>query len=277
MPLVQVIVLGIVQGLTEFLPISSTAHLWAVRWLLGWSDQGGLAFDIALHTGTLAAVIVYFFRDWVQILAQGFGLSIGNDTGLAKNRGLLWLMVVATIPIGVAGYLLKAEAEGPWRSPYVVGAMLIAIGLLMWWSELIGRKQKDISHLHAGDALAIGAMQALAVVPGASRSGTTIAAGLFRNFDRPTAARFSFLISVPAVGAAAAKDFWDMMKHQGGIPPELHLAFIVGIAVSAISGILTIRYFLQFLRHRSLAFFVFYRVIFGIIVIALAIFRTSGR
>ena len=276
MPTFQVIVLGIVQGLTEFLPISSTAHLTLIPWLFGWKDPG-LAFDIALHVGTLAAVLTYFFRDWIQILAQGFGSRTGGDPDLSRNRYLLWLLAIASIPVGIAGIIFKEQAETTWRSPYVIGTMLIVVGLLMWASEFAGRKQKDLGHVTSGDAISIGIAQALAVVPGTSRSGITISAGLFRNLDRQAAARFSFLLSTPAIGAAAAKDFWDLHKHQGGIPADMHVPFALGILVSAIVGCITIKFFMDYLRRSTFAAFIIYRIIFGIMVIALAkFFRFSG-
>jgi undecaprenyl-diphosphatase len=276
MPMIQVIILGIVQGLTEFLPISSTAHLALIPWLLGWKDQG-LGFDIALHVGTLAAVLIYFFRDWVQILLQGFGIKVTGDPYLERNRNLLWYLAAASIPVGLVGYVFKEQAETTWRSPYVIGGMLIVVGLIIWAAETMGRKQKELDKLTPADALAIGVGQALAVVPGTSRSGITISAGLFRNLDRPAAARFSFLLSAPAIGAAAAKDLWDIYKHDGGLPADMHTPFVVGILVSAITGCLTIKFFMDFLRRHTFAPFVIYRIVFGIIVIALAsLFRFSG-
>jgi len=277
MPLIQAIVLGIVQGLTEFLPISSTAHLIVIPWLLGWKDPG-LAFDVALHVGTLAAILIYFFRDWMQVLAQGLGISTGGDPALTRNRSLLWLMVAATIPIGVFGFLFQHQAESAWRTPNVIGAMMIAVGGLLWWAERVGRKLKDLGHLNFPDAMTIGFAQVLAIVPGTSRSGVTIAAGLLRNLDRETAARFSFLLSTPAIAAAAAKDFYDLMKHEGGIPPDMRMPFLVGIAVSGITGCLVIQFFMRYLRHGTLTFFVAYRVIFGIMIVALAhFFRLTGE
>jgi undecaprenyl-diphosphatase len=276
MPIFQVIVLGIVQGLTEFLPISSTAHLALIPWLFGWKDQG-LGFDIALHVGTLIAVVIYFFRDWVQILVQGFGVRSGGDPDLSRNRFLLWLLALASIPVGIAGYIFKQQAETTWRSPYVIGTMLIVVGLLMWAAEYVGRKQKDLGHVTPADAISIGIAQALAVVPGTSRSGITISAGLFRNLDRRAAARFSFLLSTPAIAAAAGKDFWDLLKHQGGLPSDMHVPFAVGILVSAIVGCITIKFFMDFLRRSTFTPFILYRIIFGIIVIALAnFFRFNG-
>ena len=129
MSLIEAIVLGIVQGLTEFLPISSTAHLILIPWLFGWKDPG-LAFDVALHVGTLAAILIYFFRDWMQVIAQGLGMRSEHDPALSRNRGLLWLMVAATIPIGVFGYLFQHRAETVWRTPNVIAAMMIVIGLI---------------------------------------------------------------------------------------------------------------------------------------------------
>lgn len=269
MPLYQVIVLAIVQGLTEFLPVSSTAHLKLVPWLFGWKDPG-LAFDIALHAGTLAAVLVYFYKDWIQIVAQAFGVRFGEDRALAKNPRLLWLLALGSIPVGVAGLLFSKQAEGPWRSPYVIGTMLIVVGVLMWFADRKTNGRKALGEVSRADALAIGAAQALAVVPGTSRSGITITAALFRDFDRAAAARFSFLLSTPAIAAAAAKDAWDLRKHGHiglGTP-----ALALGIVVSGITGAIVIAFFLRYLRRHSLTPFVWYRIIFGIIVIALAAF-----
>ncbi len=276
MPLVQAIVLGIIQGLTEFLPISSSAHLIVIPKLLGWPDQG-LAFDIALHVGTLIAVVFYFFRDWIQIIGQGFGMRIGGDSGLQRNRMLLWLLVVATIPAGLAGLLFQKKIEGVVRENlYVIGSMAIVIGLVMWWAERVGRKQKDLGHVSPADAISIGVAQALALIPGVSRSGITMSAGLIRNLDREAAARFSFLLLTPTVGGIAVKKFYDLMKHEGGIPHDMQTAMLVGMLVSAITGGFVIKFLLEFLRRRTFAVFIAYRIVFGIIVIALAFFRFGG-
>jgi undecaprenyl-diphosphatase len=279
-PLLHAIILGIIQGLTEFLPVSSSAHLALIPWLLGWSDQG-LSFDIALHVGTVLAVIAYFFRDWVQVIAEGFGMNVGSDPAIRRNPKLLWLLVLGSIPAGIAGLLVKDLAENVWRNnQYLIGSMLILVGLFMWWADHQGSRRKDLGNVSPTDSLTIGAAQALALVPGVSRSGITICAGLLRNLDRETAARFSFLLATPAIAGAAAKDAWDLMRHGGGIAsisPDMRTALLVGVIVSAIVGALTIKFFLNFLRRRSLSFFVWYRVIFGIIVIALAsFFRYHG-
>jgi undecaprenyl-diphosphatase len=273
MPLLQAIVLGIIQGLTEFLPISSSAHLIVIPKLLGWPEQG-LAFDIALHVGTLLAVILYFFRDWMQIIAQGFGARVVADSSLQRNRMLLWLIILATMPAGLAGLMFQKKIEGAVRDNfYVIGAMAILIGLVMWWAEREGRKQKDLGHVSTVDASVIGIAQALALIPGVSRSGITMSAGLFRNLERQAAARFSFLLLTPTVAGIALKKFYDLYKHEGGIPHDMQTPMLVGMVVSAITGCIVIRFFLEFLRRSSFGVFVAYRIVFGIIVIALAFFR----
>ena len=271
MPLLQVIVLAVVQGVTEFLPISSTGHLYLSSWLLGWQAES-LDFDISLHVGTLFAVLLYFFRDWVQIIGQGFGLRAGHDEGLKHDRMLLWLLAIATVPAGIAGVLFNDLAEGPWRSPFVIGAMLVVVGVIMWIAENVGRKVRDLASVNLPDALVIGVAQAFALVPGASRSGTTIGAGLFRNLNRDAAARFSFLMSTPIIGGAAVKALRDMHK-QVGLHAMLTTDFLAGVAVSAIVGCAVIAWFLHYLRRSGLRPFVYYRIVFGIIVLALAFIR----
>ena len=270
MPLYQVVVLAVIQALTEFAPVSSSAHLALAPWLFGWKDPG-LTFDVALHAGTLAAILIYFFRDWVQIIGQGLGLRAGTDPQLKQNRALLWLLAAASIPIGVIGFLFNKQADTTWRNPYLIGAMLIVIGLVMWMAERRGAGTKPMGQINWADGLTIGIAQALSVVPGTSRSGITIVAGLFRGLDRETSARFSFLLAAPAIAAAALKKGWDIHKH-GGIPPDMKMPFLVGTVLSAILGAIVIAFFLRYLRRHSLMLFVYYRIVFGIIVIALAAF-----
>jgi undecaprenyl-diphosphatase len=272
MPILQVIVLAAVQGLTEFLPISSTAHLYLTSWLLGWQTES-LDFDIMLHLGTLLAVLIYFFGDWVQIVAQGLGMEVGHDEELKLNRAMIWLLAAGSIPIGVIGWLFSKQAETVWRNPLVMGVMLIAVGVLMWWAERTGSPGRDLASLNGVDAVVIGAAQALAVVPGCSRSGITISAGLFRGLRRDTAARFSFLLSTPAITAAAAKALWDVHKHGGGLHTLLTMPFAVGVAVSALTGCLVIAWFLRYLRGSGLRPFVYYRIVFGVVVLVLWLVR----
>jgi len=271
MPIYQVALLAIVQGLTEFLPVSSTAHLYLTSWLFGWKTEG-LDFDIMLHLGTLLSVLLYFFRDWAQIIGQGFGIRAGRDDQLKHNHMLLWLLAIASIPVGAAGLVFNKQAEGAWRNPFVIGVMLIAVGALMWVAENAGRQQRDMAAVGGPDAVTIGLAQALAVIPGVSRSGITISAGLFRNLDRPTAARFSFLLSTPVIAAAAAKTLWDMHK-QHHLHDLITTNFLVGVGVSALTGCVVIAWFLHYLRRSGLRPFAYYRMIFGIIVLALAFIR----
>lgn len=270
MPVYQAIVLAVVQSLTEFLPVSSTAHLALAPWLLGWRDPG-LSFDIALHLGTAAALLAYFFRDWLQLTAQALGSArFRYDSELAANPRLLWKLAAASFPVGVTGYLFKGYAEHSWRTPLLMGTMLISIGLLMYWADRRSRGHRDLGRVGWADALWIGLAQAVAIVPGVSRSGITITAALLRDVERPAAARFSFLLSTPALLGAAVKEFFDAMA-AGGIEPAMRPAFVVGTLASAVTGWLVIAFFLRFLRRHTLRIFVYYRVIFGIIVIALAL------
>jgi undecaprenyl-diphosphatase len=264
MPIYQVIVLAVVQAFTEFLPISSTAHLVLIPWLLGWKDPG-LTFDIALHAGTLVAVLIYFFKDWVQIVGQGIGFNWGSDPQLRQNPGLLWLLAIASVPIGIVGYLFDKQADSTWRQPYLIGAMLVLVGIVLWIGD------KSMSKVGWGDGIVVGIAQAFAVIPGVSRSGSTIGAGLFRDMNRETAARFSFLLSTPAILAAVLKKAWDVHK-AGGVPEDMKVPIVVGIVVTGLLGAGVIAFFLRYLRHSSLMPFVYYRIVFGIIVIALAAF-----
>lgn len=271
MPLYQAIILAIVQGLTEFLPISSSAHLTLVPWLLGWRDPG-LSFDIALHLGTLVAVIYYFGRDWLQVIAGGLGIHYrGGDPELSKNPMLLWFLALGSVPVGVLGLIFHKQAEGAWRNPYVIGGMLVGVGILMAIAERASKPRRDVGGISLIDSLVIGLAQALAIVPGTSRSGITITAGLFRDLDRQAAARFSFLLSTPAIAAAAAKSFHDLNK-AGGIAPEMRLPFALGIIISGLVGAAVIAGFLRYLRRFDLRAFIIYRIVFGIIVIALGFF-----
>ena len=274
MPLYQAIWLAIIQGLTEFLPISSNAHLTVVPTLMGWKDPG-LGFDVALHAGTLAAIVIYFFRDWVQVIANGLGFSYRGRRPDENSRSLLWFLVIATIPAGLAGLKFQKYAENSWRNFYVIAAAEIILGLLLFIADRMGREKDGLNQMNLFDSIFIGIAQALAIIPGVSRSGVTITAARFLHFDREAAARFSFLLSAPIIAAAASKDAWDLHK-EGGIPPELRLPYLVGILVSGVVGVLVIAFFLRYLRRHSLDVFVWYRIGFGIMVIALAVFFRIG-
>ena len=176
MPLYQAMILAIVQGLTEFLPISSTAHLAVIPRIFGWTDRG-LDFDVALHAGTLAAVIIYFFRDWIQVIANGLGFSYRGSQPDENSRSLLWLLVIASIPVGIAGKALKAYAEGPWRNLYVIGATMMIVGVLLALTDRIGQERRRLDGMSWFDAILIGVAQAFAIIPGVSRSGNSTIPG----------------------------------------------------------------------------------------------------
>jgi undecaprenyl-diphosphatase len=275
MPLYQAIVLAIVQGLTEFLPVSSTAHLWIVPWILKWNDPG-LTFDVALHAGTLVAVLLYFWRYWLEMIkmllgiggAAGSGASAkaGSATLLGENRQLFWFLVIATIPGGIAGWLFERAADEQLRSPFVIGSALIIVGLVMWAGERVGNRAHDLGQVSLSDSILVGVAQAFAVIPGVSRSGSTMAAGLFRAMNRETAARFSFLLSTPLIAGACLKK--GMEIHHSGIAADMRMPFLFGIIVSAVVGYAVIAVLIRYLERRTFTVFVVYRVILGVVLLA---------
>jgi undecaprenyl-diphosphatase len=291
LPILEAIILGIVQGLTEFLPVSSTAHLALVPWLVtrlglaNWSDPG-LTFDVALHAGTLFAILLYFWRTWIQIIRAALGGKVVRFSETSDNqrdltpeeqrreRQLLWYMIAATIPAALAGALLEKRIETTFRAPALVASMLIIVAVIMWMAERVSKFQKPLPQITLGDAMTVGVLQAFAVVPGVSRSGITITGGLFRNFTREAAARFSFLLSTPIIGGAALFKLHHVMKH--GLPPGETApgmaAFVIGITVSAVVGYAAIAWFLRYLQTKTLTVFIVYRILFGIAVLALGYF-----
>ncbi len=273
MPLIHAIVLAVIQALTEFLPISSTAHLILFPWLLSWPEPG-LAFDIALHAGTLLAVLLYFFHTWLTFLLCGLGArypSRASAEEVQRNRRMFWYMVAGTIPAGLLGFFFHHQIEDNLRTPPIIGAALIGVGLLMWWADSQARLTKHLETSNFGDAVSIGIAQAFALLPGVSRSGITITAGLFRGMTRDAATRFSFLLSAPVIAGAVAKELPKLIKlhHAGGL--ELPLSTLaLSIAVSGLLGALVIAFFLRYLQIRTLKVFVVYRIAFGIMVLILA-------
>jgi len=265
MPLYQAIVLGIVQGLTEFLPISSTAHLTLFPWFLHWEDPG-LTFDVALHAGTLVAVLLYFWQMWVDMIAAAAGFGDRNDPKVSEHRRLFWLLVVGTIPGGIVGYLFEKSAETKFRDPMVIGTALIVVALLMWAADRAEDRTMTLDRVGWGETILVGVAQALAVIPGVSRSGITMTAGLFRGMTRETAARFSFLLSTPLIAGAVLKKGLEL-RHEG-VPPEMKLPFVAGVVVSGLVGYLVIAWLIRFVSHRSFKVFVVYRIVLGMIVLA---------
>ncbi len=259
MTIVQSIVLGIIQGLTEFLPVSSTAHLRIAPALLGWPDSGA-AFTAVIQLGTLLAVILFFLRD---LLGMATALADPNRRRGPEGRLLLYL-VVGTVPIGIAGVLLKHAVEGPLRSLAIIGTSLIVVGLVMALVERLARHERTMDSLSLRDALIIGLGQTLALVPGVSRSGITLAFAMAIGLRREAAARFSFLLSIPAVAAAAIFEIPTLL-HNRDVGISVLLA---GLGAASVSGYLCIRWLLHFLRTRTTYSFVIYRVALGVSLLA---------
>jgi undecaprenyl-diphosphatase len=280
MPLFQAIILALVQALTEFLPVSSTAHLILFPWLLHWPDPGE-AFDVALHAGTLLAVALYFFKDWLTLIICGLGGKYPANAlaeEVAQHKRLFWYMIVGTIPGAILGKLFDKQIEEHLRLPAIIGVSMVLIALLMWWADAKAKQLRKVEQSDLGDAVAIGSAQALALWPGVSRSGITITAGLFRNFTREAATRFSFLLSAPLIaGAVAAKTPALIKLHRAG---ELDLplsTLAISVAVSGIAGYFVIAFFLKYLQTRTLKVFIVYRLVFGIIVLILAFLQAGPR
>jgi undecaprenyl-diphosphatase len=280
MPLYQAIVLALVQAFTEFLPVSSTAHLTLFPWLLGWQDPG-LAFDVALHAGTLVAVLLYFFEDWLTLALCGIGVKYpasATTEEVAQHKKLFWYMVIGTIPGGILGALFEHKIEEHFRTPYVIAISLIAIALVMWWADSKSPLTRPLEQSNITDAVTIGTAQALALCPGVSRSGITITAGLFRGFTREAATRFSFLLSTPLIAGAVVSHLPKLIKlHKaGGLDLPLS-TLLISILISGVAGYFVIAFFLRYLQTHTLKLFVFYRLLFGIIVLVLAFLQAGAR
>ena len=280
MGVLEAILLGVLQGLTEFLPISSSAHLLIVPWLFDWPEPG-LAFNVALHLGTLAAVVTYFWRD---LLAMAAGLLRGLKTRrwtADPDARLALIIAIGSIPAAVAGFLGSDALDayfhsggGGDRAIMVSALLLIGLGLLLALAEWLARHRRDLSDVTAWDGIVVGLAQALALLPGVSRSGSTITAGLFLGLRRDAAARFSFLLGVPAVAGAGLLEGIDLLR--AGLPAEERLIFAAGTISAAVVGYLAIAFLLRFLQRHSALVFVWYRLVLGTAVLALALWRASG-
>ncbi|HEX9759626.1 MAG TPA: undecaprenyl-diphosphatase UppP [Candidatus Acidoferrales bacterium] len=270
MPLYQAVILALVQAVTEFLPISSTAHLFLFPWLLGWEDPG-LTYTIVVHAGTLVGIVLYFFRTWLALGLTGLGLHYprqASDEEVLQSRRMFWYIVAGTIPAAIAGVLLESYIETTFRSVYLMGSMLIGVGLLMWYAETRVHQGRAMDTVTLRDALAVGAAQAIALIPGVSRSGITITTGLFLGLSREAAARFTFLLSTPIIAGASAKKLLDLRGVEMG--DETVAALLAGFVVSAVAGYAVIAFLLRYLQTRTLRIFIYYRIVFGIIVLLLA-------
>jgi undecaprenyl-diphosphatase len=259
----QAVILGLVQGLGEFLPISSSAHLVLVPWLFKWTDPG-LTFDIALHVGTLIAVVIYFWRDWLQLFIKGFTDAQG------KEGRLFWYLAISSVPAAAVGFLLEKKAETIFRSPLLIAIMLIFLGILLYWADRKSAKTIEMKNITLGTSLFIGLSQALAIIPGVSRSGITMTTGLMMGLTREGAARFSFLLSTPIIfGAAVLK-----LPHIISNPSVITMDFMVGILVSCITGIVSIAFLLRYVLTKDFLPFVWYRFILGVLVIMVVFIRS---
>ncbi|MBW3624514.1 MAG: undecaprenyl-diphosphate phosphatase [Armatimonadetes bacterium] len=258
----QAIILGIVQGLTEFLPVSSTAHLILFPWLLGWRDPGQ-TFDVSLHVGTLLAVAIYFWSDWVEMFT--------------RRHDQLKLVVVGCIPAAAAGVLLEKKIEYlslPGEFPYaplLIAFFLALVGLWLYWVDQHGKKQREMDGMRIQDALLIGLGQAFALLPGVSRSGATIGTGLLLGMTRESAARFSFLLSTPIIAGAVA--YKGLKLFKAGVTPEQSTAMLWGILASGISGYIAIAFLMRLVRTRSYTGFVVYRIVLAVGIVAIWILR----
>lgn len=261
MSIFQAIIYGIIQGIGEFLPISSTAHLVTVPWLFEWKDPG-LAFDVALHLGTLVAVVAFFWKDWVRLTLAGLKGTKSTD------GKLFWFLVVATIPGALIGKLFEEQVESSFRNPASIGAALIAMGLFIYIVDKNIRKNVQLENIGFFRSVIIGISQAIAIVPGVSRSGITMTAGLITGLTRESAARFSFLLSTPIIlggGLLKTKDILDSSIDT--------VPFVTAIVTSALVGFLSIKFLLNYLKNKGFGIFVVYRILFGSLLIAVYFIR----
>jgi undecaprenyl-diphosphatase len=266
----QAIVLGIVQGLTEFLPVSSSGHLILVPYFLHWPDQG-LGFDIATNTGTLIAILAFFHRD-VRDLITGFLTNAPRSRdGEFIPRPLAWAIVVGTIPAGIAGLLAKHWIETYARNPLLIAGTTFFYAILLFVADRVGRKERLLDQVTLTDGLIVGCAQALALIPGTSRSGITITAALLLGFARPAAARFIFLLTIPISILAAGKEAKDLLAAGVGRAELVPMA--IGLVVSAVVGYVVIAWLLNWLRRRDLTVFVVYRVLLAAVILATLYFR----
>ncbi|MFC1644878.1 undecaprenyl-diphosphate phosphatase [Patescibacteria group bacterium] len=262
----QSIILGIIQGIGEFLPISSSGHLVLVPWIFDWKEQG-LSFDVALHMGTLVAVILYFWRDWMNIFAKAFGGSFedGNAvSGMEINRNMLWILAIATIPGVLSGLFLEEIVETTLRNPLIIAFNLFFWGLILYLADTRSRNIEKINKVSFLDGVIIGLAQAVAIIPGTSRSGITMSAGLLRGLSRADAARFSFLMLTPIVFGASILKFNELFASFG-------TEMLIGLIFSVASGYLSIKYLIKFIGRVSYKVFFWYRLALAILIVLLYI------
>jgi undecaprenyl-diphosphatase len=262
METLQIIVLALVQGLTEFLPISSSAHLILVPYVTDWPDQG-LAFDVAVHVGTLTAVVIYFRKEITTMFLAWFASLKGRHS---EDSKLAWGVLIGTVPVGLAGLIFKDVISEHLRTPLVIAVTTIAFGLLLWYADWSGKRQRDEHTLTWKDIIIIGCAQAIALIPGTSRSGITITAGLILGLTASAAARFSFLLSIPVIVLAGGMETLDYLEvaNVGDINN-----LVYGALISAFSAYLCIHFFLILLEKTGMTPFVIYRLLLGAVLLSL--------
>lgn len=267
MDLLQSIILGAVQGITEFFPISSTAHLVLLPWFFSWTDQG-LPFNVALHMGSLLAIIYYFWRDWILIVRELIESVLSRSfESRPKGRTGLYL-IIATIPGALSGVFFEQYAAGILRNPLSIAFTLSFFGVLLYFSDRTSRQSKEVREMNIVDCLIIGLSQALSIIPGVSRSGVTITGAMFRNFKREEAARFSFLLSAPLIAGAGVFE----ARHLN-LSDVMSGPFIAGVAASAVFAFLAIKFLLHFVRKSSYTVFVIYRLGLAVLIALLYLMR----
>lgn len=260
MSILQAIIYGIIQGLGEFLPISSTAHLVLATEFLGWEEHPGLAFDVALHMGTVIAVVFFFWKDWIRLIKAGL-------TDIKSNDGkLFWFIMLACIPGGVLGVLFEEQIETTFRDPLIIGIMLIVMGIVLYAADKLAKTDVSLKDIGFKRSFLIGVSQAIAMIPGVSRSGITMATGRAFRINREDSARFTFLLSTPFIFLSGVYKAKDIINQQIDAVP-----LFFGIATAAIVGALSIKFILGYLKTKGYGLFVIYRIILGVIVIAATI------
>jgi undecaprenyl-diphosphatase len=265
---IQAIVMGLVQGLTEFLPVSSSGHLIIVPYLAGWNDPfiTSLSFSVMLHIGTLIALLIYFREDWLRLVPAGLATIRDRSFDGDTDRRTAWLVAIATVPALVVGFLFNDAVEERFRQVGLVALMLVVGGAILWLAERRGSQRLLGVDLTFPKALGIGLAQALALIPGISRSGISISAGLFAGLDRESAARFSFLMATPITAAAAVYESYKLVSGDAGLAVDMG-PLLAGMAASLVAGLFAIAGLLRFLRTRSTDIFVAYRVVLAAIVL----------
>ncbi len=265
MTIIQSLILGIVQGLTELLPISSSAHLYIIPWLLKWSESDKFiaafeGFDVALHFGTLLAIVLFFYKDWIKLIKGGWKQIRGEKTFEGK---MFWYIVLATLPGGAIGFLLDHFLEDVLTKPIIIGIALMVMGIALYFADKFSKNNTDYEHMTLKQTFFIGLSQALAFIPGVSRSGVTITTGRLMGVDRESAAKYTFLLSTPIVLAATLYKIKDFAFSE--------LSFYIGILASFLVGIFVIKFLLNYLKKGSFKIFAIYRVIIGIFIITMSI------